>query len=533
MATAAEMLSQGLHEEVWQKYCGFLDLPMSEFMKIQERLLMEQVNLLNSCELGKTLMGGYVPTSMDDFRKNVPLTTHKDYFPYFLGSPQVKPGVLPGEPVEWARTSGRSSEFGCKWAPYTREMKRRIGEFVVTCFLLGSCKGRGDVRLEPGDVTLFTLAPAPYYTGGVLARGFQQELNPLFIPSLEDGDKMDFEERIQTGFKLGLKNGIDLFYGLSSVLVGIGEQFQQNSGKMKFSKDMLHPRVIARLIKGMLKSKLQHRKMLPKDLWDVKAIAAGGMDTAFFANKIEEYWGIRPIEGYGGTESGGIATQTWNHKAMTFIPDVNFLEFIPEADFFRNAEDPTFVPSTRTLDEVTPGVYEVVITNFHGNAFIRYRLGDLVEITALEDAELDIKIPQMVFYARGDGIIDVSGFTRITEKSILLALESTGVATVGWTARKEIYQGKPIIHLLVEPANGFHPEEFQRAVHNKLKDEDAGYADMEQMLSAHPLRVTQLPHGAFARYIDSKRKQGADLAHIKPQRINAKDDVIQLLMNCN
>ena len=38
MATAAEMLSQGLREEVWRKYCGFLDLSMNKFMEIQERL---------------------------------------------------------------------------------------------------------------------------------------------------------------------------------------------------------------------------------------------------------------------------------------------------------------------------------------------------------------------------------------------------------------------------------------------------------------------------------------------------------------
>jgi len=533
MATAAEMLSQGLHEEVWRKYCGFLDLTMDGFMEIQERLLMEQIDLLGSCKLGQALMGGYVPKSMDDFRKHVPLTTHKDYLPYFLKNPHVEPGVLPSEPIEWARTSGRSSEFGFKWAPYTKEMKKRVGEFVVSTFLLASCKGRGDVSLEPGDVTLFTLAPAPYYSGGVLARGFQQDLNPFFIPSLEDGDKMEFEERIQTGFKLGLKHGIDLFYGLSSVLVGIGEQFQQNSDRMKFTLDMLHPQILARLIRGMVKSKLQHRRMLPKDLWKVKGIIAGGMDTAFYANKIEKYWGVKPLEGYGGTESGGIAVQTWNHKAMTFVPDVNFLEFIPEADFYHNAEDPSFVPSTQTLDEVTPGIYEVVITNFHGNAFVRYRLGDLIEITARQDSELDIKIPQAIFYARADGIIDINGFTRITEKSIMLALESTGVPIVGWTARKEFFQGRPIIHLFVESTNGYKVEDFHQAVHNKLIEEDAGYADMEQMLSINPLQVTMLSQGAFDRYIESKRKQGADLAHIKPQRINAKDDVINLLLNKN
>ena len=144
---------------------------------------MEQIDLLSQCRLGQNFFGSMTPRSLAEFRSRVPLTTHVDYLPYFLSNPSVEPGVLPSEPISWARTSGRSSEYGFKWAPYSRDMVKKVGEFVVTSFLLASCSGRGDVRLEPGDVTLYTLAPAPYYTGGVIARGFEQELNPLFIPS--------------------------------------------------------------------------------------------------------------------------------------------------------------------------------------------------------------------------------------------------------------------------------------------------------------------------------------------------------------
>lgn len=529
MATAAEMLSQGLREEVWHKYCGFIDLPIGKFMEIQERLLLEQIDLLSKCEIGRNFMGNYVPTSMADFRAHVPLTTHKDYLPYFLRNPHTEPGVLPSEPVAWVRTSGRSSEYGFKWAPYSQEMVRKVGEFVVTCFLLASCSGRGDVRLEPGDVTLYTLAPAPYFTGGVIARGFEQELNPLFIPSLEAGDQMDFEQRIKEGFRLGLKDGIDLFYGLSSVLVGIGEQFANGSGTTKFSMDMLHPQIIARLVKGLVKSKIQHRPLLPRDLWKVKGIIAGGMDTAFYANKIESYWGVKPLEGYGGTEVGGVAVQTWNHKTMTFLPDCNFIEFIPEEEFYKSAEDPNYLMHPKTLSEVTPGIYELVVTNLHGNAFVRYRTGDLVEIVSLRDEELSIDIPQMVFYARADGIIDIGGFTRLTEKSVYKAINSTGLPVVGWTARKEYQQNKPILHLYLESSNGYKPEEVSQAVHAKLKEEDAGYADLEGMLGIYPLRVTMLQKGAYKYFMETKRQAGADLAHLKPPSVNPKEEDVRLL----
>jgi len=531
MATAAEMLDQGMREEVWKKYCGFLDLSKIKFMEIQERLLLEQIDLLSKCEIGRKLMRNQVPTSMEEFRECVPLTTHKDYLPYFLRDPHADPGVLPREPVAWVRTSGRSSEYGYKWAPYSQEMVKKVGEFVVSCFILASCSGRGDVRLDPGDVTLYTLAPAPYFTGGVIARGFEQELNPMFIPSLEAGDQMDFEQRIKEGFRLGMKNGIDLFYGLSSVLVKIGEQFEQGSGTTSFSMDMLHPNIIARLIKGMVKSKLQHRGLRPKDLWKVKGIIAGGMDTAFYADKIEEYWGVKPLEGYGGTEVGGVAVQTWNHQAMTFLPDCNFIEFIPEDEYYLNAEDPSFTPNPRTLDEVTPGIYELVVTNLHGNAFVRYRTGDFIEIVSLRDAELNIDIPQMVFYARVDGIIDIGGFTRLTEKSVYKAINSTGLPIVGWTARKEYQENKPILHLYLESKNGYKPDEVSHTLHTILKQEDAGYADLENMLGIYPLQVTMLQKGAFNNYIETKKQAGADLAHLKPPSVNPKDEEIRLLLN--
>ncbi len=532
MTSAAELLRQGRREEVWNKYCGFIDLDLERFMEIQQRLLLEQISLLSRCTLGKKLLGERIPLTVEEFREQVPLTQYRDYLPY-LENTDVPPGVLPSEPKYWARTSGRSSEYGFKWAPYSEAMVRKVGEFVTASFLMASCSGRGDVKLSPGDVCLYTLAPAPYFTGGVIARGFEQELEPRFIPSLEEGDELTFEERIQRGFKLALKDGIDLFYGLSSVLVAIAEQFERGGGKFEFSPELLHPRLAYRVAKGLLKSKLHKRALLPKDLWDVKGIIAGGMDTAFFRDKIEKYWGVKPLEGYGGTEIGGIAIQAWNHKGMTFLPDCNFLEFIPGEEFFRSLDAPGYQPTTRLLNQVTPGIYELVVTNFHGNPFVRYRTGDLVEITALKDDEIQVNLPQMVFHARADGVLDVSGFTRLTEKSVWMAIEETGMPYEGWMIRKEYLQDKPMLHLYIESKNGFSAEEVGSLVHQNLKKMDSGYAELEVMLGVYPLQVTLLPKGAHQGYMNHQRAAGADLAHLKPPRINPSNEVIQLLIGEN
>ena len=56
MATLGELLKQGRHEELWQRCCGFIDLSLEDFMKIQKRLLLEQLELLKRCELGRYII---------------------------------------------------------------------------------------------------------------------------------------------------------------------------------------------------------------------------------------------------------------------------------------------------------------------------------------------------------------------------------------------------------------------------------------------------------------------------------------------
>jgi len=48
--TLQEMLKNNLHKEAWDKYCGFLDLTIDEFMEIQERLLRELTALTSDKE---------------------------------------------------------------------------------------------------------------------------------------------------------------------------------------------------------------------------------------------------------------------------------------------------------------------------------------------------------------------------------------------------------------------------------------------------------------------------------------------------
>jgi hypothetical protein len=46
------------------------------------------------------------------------------------------------------------------------------------------------------------------------------------------------------------------------------------------------------------------------------------------------------------------------------------------------------------------------------------------------------------------------------------------------------------------------------------------------MAGLKPLRVTYLPNGAFDRYVEGRRRAGADLGQLKPLHMNASDTAI-------
>jgi len=536
MTRPIDLLRQGRKEELWQMCCGFLDLNLEQFMAIQKRLMLEQIGLLKSCELGRKVMRGAMPETVEEFREQVPLTTYADYLPELV---EQREDVLPARVAHWVRTSGKTGEYEVKWVPisegFASECEKVCGGFT----LLALCNGRGDVsHVKEHLKVLYTMGGREYGTGiyGYLG---QQAIGYDFLPSNSEG--MSFQDSIRAGFKEALYTGLDAFGGLPSVLVAVGEQFRQKREKTNIRPLLSHPRALLRVIKGIARSKLAHRPMLPKDLWPIKGIVGGGSDSAVFSRKVEELWGRRPLEIYGGTEGGIYAMQTWDYEGMTFVPNLSFLEFIPEREWFKWQLDHSYRPKTVLLDEVKAGEnYEVVITNFHGGALTRFKVGDIVRITSLRNERLDIDIPQMLFHSRADDLIDIFGVGHITEKLIWQAIENTGIPYVDWVACKEAVEDKPTVHLYIELKRDYIASEqaVAAAVYDKLVELDKAYnfnlykyayGDAVELLGLKPINVTFLAQGAFASYILQQQAEGADLGHLKPPHVNPSEKVLSQL----
>jgi hypothetical protein len=285
------------------------------------------------------------------------------------------------------------------------------------------------------------------------------------------------------------------------------------------------------LAKAWVHSKFEHRKVLPKDLWPVKALIGWGIDTDILKEQIYKYWGIYPYQFHACTEAGVIAMQSWNGKGMVFQPYSNYFEFIPEDELTKCRVNPDYQPVTVLLPELKLGKrYEIVISSFNGMPFIRYRLGHLIRITSLSDPDANISIPHMAFEGRTDEVIDIAGFARLSEKTISKAIIDAQIPCLDWIVRKEFKNGNPKLHMYMELRKGYEPSKVAQDLHNMLKTIDPFYDDMDTMMGIKPVQVTLLRPGTFSDYYTQKLEEGIDFVQRKPSRMSSSQEVAENLV---
>ena len=513
-------------QELWKRYCGFLDLGIEEYMEIQRELLLDQIDRVWESALGRQIIGRKKPASVAEFRQMVPLTTYEDYMPCLS---EQQEDALAFKPVLWCHSSGRQGRF--KWIPHSSDFLKRANKACLSIITLASTTERGKINYGPGFRFLLVLPPAPYMSGSMID-SMAQYFSFKAIPPREGVSAVPFQQRVAAGFQMALRDGVDVIGAIASVLVKMGEQFEEQARKTRLSPAMLHPAVLVRLFKARARAKREHRPILPKDLWPSKAIVTSGMDTAIYKEAITRYWGADPCEFYACAEAMILAVQGWNKKAMYFLPDIAFFEFIPLAEVEKWMEDPSYQPSTVLLDEVKEGdLYEVVITHFYGMPLLRYRMKDLVRFTGLQDDETGVKLPHMQFQRRVGETIDLAALARLDERTIWEALASTAIRYTDWAAVKEYDGDQAFLRLYIELKEAVSADYVAARVDEHLKRIDVDYRDIESYLGLQPVRVTVLPSGTFDMYAERQRKAGADPAHLKPPHVNASDNALQALLD--
>jgi GH3 auxin-responsive promoter len=512
---------------LWDRTLGHFDLTLEQTMALQHRLLGEQLARLNAAPYGRFAFGGTRPTSYRELRDAVPYTDYESYASV-LGERRED---LLAEPTRtWIRTSGRTNGQP-RWIPLSHRTFEAQRWPALGIMVASVADEPGQVRLRGHERILNLMAPPPYASGTIfnmLADAWPVRVFPDGGPQSE---ALPFEERIAGAFKSALTEGVDFATSLASVLVGVGEAFGTRKPSGSTLERLKNVRALRRLVFALAKSKLAGRGVYPKDVWNLRGVGTGGMDSTLFRERIKEFWGRYPLEIFASTEGGVIATQGWDYSTLTLVPQLNFFEFIPEDQLER--ERPGSPPRAVLMDELEPERnYELVITNLQGGPLVRYRTGDIMRVTGMSNSKSGVALPQFVHYARRSDLLEIGGFVRLTEQTVWRAIEEAAVPYVDWTVRKEVDGHEPILHLRMEPrAEGFvPPAEAVARINSALARLEPDWADMADIAGLSPLRVSYLPGGCFQRYAQRKQAEGADLAHLKPMHMNPADSVVNTLL---
>ena len=164
-------------------------------------------------------------------------------------------------------------------------------------------------------------APLPYATG-LFPLLIAPEMEIRFMPSLEEAKELSFSQQNKKGFSDAMKCGIDQFFGMSSVVYTITQNFQQLASAGTFSLKKLagiRPHMLYRILKAKYMCSRDGRPMQPKDLFDLEGFVCVGTDTALFKDELEAAWGRRPLEIHGGTEPSCLGTETWNQIGRAHV----------------------------------------------------------------------------------------------------------------------------------------------------------------------------------------------------------------------
>ena len=311
---------------LWEKYCGFLSLSMKDYMQIQYRLLREQIDVYKQCPLGKKLLKGTEPITVENFRDVVPFTTYEDYAPYLIPKDE---SILPGKPTVWLETTWESGCRPSKVAPYTG-MLEVYRSNLIAAMMLSTSNGPGDFNVRSGDRVLYTLAPMPYATG-LFPLLISSEIKLHFMPSLEEARHLSFSEQNKIGLKQAISGGMDQFFGMSSVIYSITKKFSTLAASGGFHlRDLtgMSPVRLFQLLRSQYLCRRDGRELRPADIFNLRGFVCVGTDSALFKDDLELAWGKRPLEIHGGTDQACIGTETWSKDGLVFYPDTCFYEFL-------------------------------------------------------------------------------------------------------------------------------------------------------------------------------------------------------------
>jgi hypothetical protein len=478
--------------------------------------MQEQVRLWCNSGLGRLILKDAQPVTVDEFRECMPLTTYEDYAESLLTR---RPEILPSQPVIWVQSAWDGGHRPLKLSPYTKDMLDSLKHNLLSVLILSAASGKGDIRVKYGDRIVYGGAPLPYATG-LIPSLLSEEIDFSWLPDTMEESQTSLSLRSKKGIEMAIGRGIDFFISMGNIAGYITSSFPGEIGNIKPLG--VSPLGGLKYLRAKYIGKRDGKALRPRDFFSPKGIICACSDIKNHKEIVEDGWGVSPVDFSFAAESSCIGVDSWERQGIYFFPDTCFYEFIPENEMIKNMNDPEYKPRTCLMDEVGAGEnYELVISLFHGGAFMRYRIGDMYRCTY---AGRGNGLPRFTYIDRDPSVIDIAGFTRLNHSSIEEVLRLSKLGVGQWLAKKEYDEAdNPYLHIYLEILPNSQELDVVKkstlaehfSVYFKYYDSD--YSDLKQLINTDPLKITVLKFGSIDRY---ESHTGRAIPRINPSTVD-------------
>lgn len=527
-------------------------------MQAQTKLLKKIIRKSKNSELGKKF--GFADIkSIEDFRKNVPLTTYEDYAPLVDRMIENKENNLmyTGKNVRYCSSSGsvgkpkilpKSIEdlwkmqcigFSCSvataahWVKKERNITMPSSMGPLVLILSGHKLEDGKQCNGAGQVPLTYLKPIMKY--------FCTSPTSLLFP--------EHEELLDTSYlqlRFALENR-DVTYLGSLVVTLLTTMFDYLEENWQMLCDDIEKGIINPSVKITPELYAEYSKMFkpnPERAAELRAEFEKGFDTPIapriwpklvwaygmvgstlqvYVDKLRKSIGDIPVHnmGYAAAEGYFAMPTELDVSDYVLLPHSVFFEFIPVGD---DEEDEEENVKTVLIDKLEIGKkYEVVVTNLSG--LYRYRLEDVVKVTRMHN-----NTPSVEFLYRRNLSMNVANektTTQMVDYAAKNAAEETGVKLAGYSFYSDYSTNPPRYCMLTEPEEPVSEEKRQQlidALDEQFKAINEKYYKYRRWGMLNRPEVLILKPKTYWDYREYLRGKGVVLNQIKPVTvINTKE----------
>lgn len=434
----------------------------------------------------------------EEYSARVPLSDYysmKPMIEQIYENPGAK--ILTADPVFWyLRTSGSSGIP--KKLPVTKEGLSDYGK-GSTLLWMGYVNQRPEnARVLDGTMLMFGAAAELERIKGIpvgYASGVTPRVaNPLFKRLLKPGEDtfniMDMDEKMKIYAEYAVKHDITALIGITTLCLAFVRRMQDEYG----------PWLLERFRGTKYESRIREAsyddgKLNLNVLWpNLRQLIAGGIDTDPYRDWMKKTLpNMQFCEVYSSSE-GWYASQLFDEPGVQILPNINYLEFIPENHV--QCPHPKVIP----LSEVKKGHrYEIVLTNVGG--YYRYRIGDMMTFTSTD--------PYTVREIGRKGEICNLAGEKITDAHVIkctaAACRKTGAELVDYSVVGQIEEniGIPYYTIAALFRNDVDAGEFVSAYEEHMFSINEEYRVVRQMGGVGPTILRHLKSSVFEERVRS------------------------------